>query len=133
MSSQFVIQSRIASFIASFSVALPSSMGCTVAPSICMRATFGACRATSVAPMYTSQGIPKSAATVAVATPCMPAPVSAMRRFLPIRRASRACPIVLFTLCAPVWLRSSRFSTMRAPPRCSERRRAYVRGDSRPT
>ena len=46
--------------------------------------------------------------TVAVATPCWPAPVSAMSRFLPIRRAKRAWPRVLLILWAPVWLRSSR-------------------------
>jgi len=48
------------------------------------------------------------AATVAVATPCWPAPVSAMMRRLPMRLASSAWPMVLFTLWAPVWLRSSR-------------------------
>ena len=46
-----------------------------------------------------------------------PAPVSAMSRFLPMRFARSAWPIVLFTLCAPVWLRSSRLRTMVAPPR----------------
>jgi len=46
---------------------------------------------------------------VAVATPCWPAPVSAITRGLPMRRASIAWPIVLLTLCAPVWFRSSRF------------------------
>jgi len=46
---------------------------------------------------------------VAVATPCCPAPVSAMIRGFPIRFASNACPTVLLILCAPVWLRSSRF------------------------
>ena len=114
----------MASFIASFSVAPPSVTACTFAPSIFMRETFGACRATSVAPMKTSHSMPKSAATVAVATPCIPAPVSAMSRLLPIRRASSAWPTVLFTLCAPVWFRSSRFRTIRAPPRRSVRRRA---------
>ena len=39
---------------------------------------------------------------VAVATPCMPAPVSAMTRFLPMRKASKICPSTLLTLCAPV-------------------------------
>jgi hypothetical protein len=51
----------------------------------------------------------KSAQTVAVATPCCPAPVSAMMRRLPMRRASKIWPMVLLILCAPVWLRSSRF------------------------
>ena len=55
-----------------------------------MRSTFGACRATSTAPMKISHSMPKSAAAVAVATPCMPAPVSAIRRVLPMRRASSA-------------------------------------------
>ena len=45
---------------------------------------------------------------VATATPCCPAPVSAMMRVLPIRRAIRICPMVLLILWAPVWLRSSR-------------------------
>ena len=47
-------------------------------------------------------------ATVAVATPCMPAPVSAMTRGFFMLRASSAWPMVLLILCAPVWLRSSR-------------------------
>ena len=47
-------------------------------------------------------------ATVAVATPCWPAPVSAMMRVLPIRFASRIWPMQLLILCAPVWSRSSR-------------------------
>ena len=38
----------------------------------------------------------------------MPAPVSAITRGLPMRRASSAWPITLLTLCAPVWFRSSR-------------------------
>ena len=46
---------------------------------------------------------------VAVATPCWPAPVSAMMRGLPMRRASIAWPITLLILWAPVWFRSSRF------------------------
>ena len=36
------------------------------------------------------------------------APVSAITRGLPMRRASSAWPMTLFTLCAPVWFRSSR-------------------------
>jgi hypothetical protein len=44
----------------------------------------------------------KSAATVAVATPCWPAPVSAMIRVLPMRLASRIWPMQLFTLWEPV-------------------------------
>ena len=47
---------------------------------------------------------------VAVATPCCPAPVSAMMRFLPMRLASRACPTALLILCEPVCASSSRFN-----------------------
>ena len=63
-------------------------------------------------------------ATVAAATPCCPAPVSAMMRFLPMRLASSAWPMVLLILCAPVWLRSSRLSQICAPPIFSDQRRA---------
>ena len=38
------------------------------------------------------------AAAVAVATPCCPAPVSAMIRFLPIRTVNNAWPITLLIL-----------------------------------
>ncbi len=48
------------------------------------------------------QGSPNFAHNVAVATPCMPAPVSAMMRVLPMRMASMIWPSTLFTLCAPV-------------------------------
>ncbi len=72
------------------------------------------------------------AQTVAVATPCCPAPVSAMMRRLPMRRASSACPTVLLILCAPVWFRSSRLSHTVAPT-CSEKRGASVNADGRPT
>ena len=48
------------------------------------------------------------AAAVAVATPCWPAPVSAMMRCLPSLFASRIWPSALLILCAPVWQRSSR-------------------------
>ena len=47
-------------------------------------------------------------ATVAAATPCWPAPVSAMIRVLPMRRASRIWPMQLLILWAPVWFSSSR-------------------------
>ena len=44
----------------------------------------------SVAPMYTTHSSPKRAATVALATPCWPAPVSAMiRRLAHPRREQR--------------------------------------------
>ena len=66
-----------------------------------------------------------------MATPCWPAPVSAITRVLPMRLVSSAWPSTLLILCEPVWLRSSRLSRIRAPPACSasfsrvgERRRA---------
>ena len=73
-----------------------------------MRKTLACWRSMSVVPMYTTHCMPKRAATVAVATPCMPAPVSAMMRCLPMRLASRIWPMQLLILCAPVWFRSSR-------------------------
>ena len=90
MPATLVTQSRRASFIASLSVRVPASTGITRAPRSFMRNTLSDCRATSSAPMYTSQVMPSMAATVAVATPCWPAPVSAISRRLPMRRASRA-------------------------------------------
>ncbi len=60
--------------------------------------------------------MPKRAHTVALATPCWPAPVSATMRCLPSRCASSAWPTALLILCAPVCARSSRLSQMRAPP-----------------
>ena len=50
--------------------------------------------------MKISHGRPKRAHTVATATPCWPAPVSAMMRVLPMRLASRICPRQLLILCA---------------------------------
>ena len=44
--------------------------GTTVAPSRRMRATFSAWRLVSSSPMYTTHSRPRSAAAVAVATPC---------------------------------------------------------------
>ena len=96
-----------------------------------MRHTLRAWRSTSTAPMYTVQSSPNSAAAVAVATPCWPAPVSAMTRFLPMRRVSSACPSTLLILCEPVWVRSSRFRSTRTPSR-SESRLHSVTGVGRP-
>jgi hypothetical protein len=76
--------------------------------------------------------MPNRAAAVAVATPCWPAPVSAISRDLPSRRATSACPSTLLILCEPVWLRSSRFSSTRAPPACSAKRGTSVRMLGRP-
>ena len=58
---------------------------------------------------YTTHFSPNLAQTVAVATPCCPAPVSAMIRVLPMRRARMIWPKTLLILCAPVWFSSSRF------------------------
>ena len=69
---------------------------------------------------------------VAVATPCWPAPVSAMTRVLPIRLVSRPCPMTLLILCEPVWFRSSRLSRMVALPQCWLNRLASVSGVGRP-
>ncbi len=98
----FVTQSRSASLIASLSVRLPDSTGTTRAPSRRIRKTLSACRSISSAPMYTSHARPRSAAAVAVATPCWPAPVSAITRRLPIRSARSAWPRTLLILWAPV-------------------------------
>src|SRR5256886_3102671 len=76
--------------------------------------------------------MPNQAAAVAVATPCWPAPVSAITRRLPIRRASRSWPRVLLILWAPVNAASSRFSQMSAPPTSAVSRRAWYSGVGRP-
>ena len=67
-----------------------------------------------------------------MATPCWPAPVSAMTRVLPMRLVSSAWPSTLLILCEPVWLRSSRLRMMRAPPACSAKRGTSVMIDGRP-
>ena len=108
MPSTLLIHSRIASLVASLSVLLPLSTGKTSVPIALMRKTFSSCRRMSSVPMYTRQGSPNRAAAVAVATPCIPAPVSAITRVLPIRFVSIAWPMALLILCAPVWFRSSR-------------------------
>ena len=56
----------------------------------------------------TSEIVLSRAQTVAVATPCCPAPVSAMMRRFPMHLARSASPMALLILWAPVWLRSSR-------------------------
>ncbi len=103
------VHSRNVADTASLSVAVPSSTACTRAPKRRMRYTLSAWRSVSSRPMNTSHSMPMSAAAVAVATPCWPAPVSAMRRVFPIRFASSAWPSTLLILCEPVWFRSSRF------------------------
>ncbi len=82
--------------------------------------------------MKTSHSMPNSAQAVAVATPCCPAPVSAMILVLPMRRASSAWPMTLLILWAPVWFSSSRLKYSLAPPKCSVRRSAKYSGLGRP-
>src|SRR6202049_2445710 len=107
----------MASLIASFKVHDPDDTPRTSAPSSGIRNTCNSCRRMSSVPMYTTHSIPKRAHTVAVATPCWPAPVSAMIRLLPILLASSAWPRALFSLCDPVWLRSSRLRYTDRPAR----------------
>ena len=52
----------------------------------------------SIAPMKILQGMFNKAQAVAVATPCCPAPVSAITSFAPIFFAKRICPMALFIL-----------------------------------
>ena len=125
-----MIQSRIAALVASFSVRVPVSTGSTDAPRSRIRSTFGACRRMSSEPMYTTHSSPNRAHAVAVATPCWPAPVSAMIRRLPSRRARTTWPRALLILWAPVWFRSSRLRYSRLP---GANRSARVMGDGRPT
>ncbi len=73
-----------------------------------MRTTLGAWRSTSTEPMKTTQGMSNSAQAVAVATPCWPAPVSAITRVLPMRLARSTWPSTLLILWLPVWFSSSR-------------------------
>src|SRR6266571_85445 len=94
-----------------------------------MRKTFSAWRSMSSAPMYTWHSKPNRAQTVAVATPCCPAPVSATIRRLPSRRASTAWPSALLSLWAPVWRRSSRLRYRRL---LGAKRSASVSGVNRP-
>jgi hypothetical protein len=129
----FVTQSRIASLMASLSVLDPDSTATTSAPSSRIRSTFNRWRRMSSEPMYTTHSSPSSAHAVAVATPCCPAPVSAMTRFFPISQVSSAWPRALLILCAPVWHRSSRLSQIRAPPRVDDSRFASYSGVGRPT
>ncbi len=52
----------------------------------------------SMVPIYTTHLIPSSAQAVAVATPCCPAPVSAIILDLPMRFANNAWPSALLIL-----------------------------------
>ncbi len=84
------VHSRMHSDTASLSVPVPEGTPLTSAPSSLMRYTLRACLLMSSTPMYTTHSIPIRAAAVAVATPCWPAPVSAIRRVFPIFFASKA-------------------------------------------
>ena len=93
MSATFVTQSRIASLIASLSVAAArldrAHLRAQRAPCAARWASAARCRARPCTRRTAGRA---ARATVAVATPCWPAPVSAMRRVLPSRRASSAWP-----------------------------------------
>ena len=102
MVSATATQWRMASLTASLRVRDPVSAARTSVPSRRMRNTFSSWRAMSTVPMYTTQSMPNSAAAVAVATPCWPAPVSATRLVLPMRRAKRVWPSTLLILWLPV-------------------------------
>ena len=117
--------------MASFRVALPELTGTTSAPRSRIRKTLRACRSTSTAPMKTLHCKPKRAAAVAVATPCWPAPVSAITADLPMSRVRSAWPSTLLILWEPVWVRSSRLSSTRTPSR-TESRWHSVTGVGRP-
>ena len=65
-------------------------------------ATAGALLGLPVQVFMGERDMERQAHNVAVATPCMPAPVSAMTRGLPMRFASMIWPRTLLTLCAPV-------------------------------
>jgi len=93
------------SFIGILSVPVPESTCTTSAPRVSCAARSGL-PAMSSLPMKTLHSIPNSAAAVAVATPCCPAPVSAITLALPIHFAGEPVPCVLLILCAPVCARS---------------------------
>ena len=107
VSSTLAVHSCIQALTASFNVFVPLSTACTFAPSSSIRYTFNAWRIVSSFPMKISHSIPNSAAAVAVATPCCPAPVSAISLVLPIFLARSAWPSTLLILCEPVWFKSS--------------------------
>ena len=132
MPSTFATQSRRASFIASFRVLLPVLTAITSAPRSRILATFRDCLTVSTSPMYTTHSSPSNAAAVALATPCWPAPVSAIILRLPILFASNACPRTLFILCEPVWFKSSRFRKTRMSPRVAANFGASVMMEGRP-
>jgi hypothetical protein len=108
VSATFSTQSRIAAEVASLSVRAPASTGRRGAEQL-HPLDVGLLAADVLGrPCRRRIRGPSSAQAVAVATPCWPAPVSAMIRGLPMRLASSACPSALLILCEPVWLRSSR-------------------------
>ena len=131
MVSTVATHSRMASLTASFNVRLPEVTERTSAPSSSIRKTLSSWRFVSTSPMNTVHSRPKRAAAVAEATPCCPAPVSAIMRDLPIRLVRSAWPTTLFNLWEPVWARSSRLSITRTPNR-SDRRAHSLTGVGRP-
>ena len=115
MSSTVVTQSRMASLMASFSVREPDGHRHHLGAQQPHAEDVERLAPTSSSPMYTAHSSPSSAATVAVATPCWPAPVSAMMRGLAHALGQQGLAEALLILCAPVWLRSSRLRTDRGP------------------
>jgi hypothetical protein len=120
-----------ASFMASLSVREPDSTGITSRRAGFMRKTLGFWRSTSSAPMYTPRtpapagrhGGGGHAVLAGAGLGDDPGLAHAL--------GQQAWPMVLFTLCAPVWLRSSRLSQdprpaelVRPSLRQVERRRA---------
>ena len=71
-------QSLIASLVASFKVLLPEVTGIISAPIKFILKTLSFCLSMSSSPIYTVHFNPNFAAQAAVATPCCPAPVSAI-------------------------------------------------------
>ena len=81
-----------ASSTASFRVIVPLFTETIFAPNIFILSTLGLAFWISVSPMYISHSSPNNAAAVAVATPCCPAPVSAIILVFPILLANNASP-----------------------------------------
>ena len=90
MVSTLATQSRRASLTASLSVRLPEVTGSDLGAEQPHPEDVESWRSVSISPMYTTHSRPNSAAAVAVATPCWPAPVSATRRGLPISHREQA-------------------------------------------
>ena len=87
-----VVQSRMASLIASLSVRLPASTAVTLPQQIAFETHSMPAVHVFRAPCKFRIAIRNTAAAVAVATPCCPAPVSAMTRGFFIRRPATLGP-----------------------------------------